>query len=163
MCDLTARPARGMAWERHGHGMLCVNRPLTVSSSACGTGGLPSASRTELRFFRVKTGRRIQKLHLIQLLGELVWRVDTPRYCDEKVHLRAVHYGPEGEERYGSTLSLTSALGGVCVVNSTPRPRYPRERPGTHCTGAWVGPMAGLDGCGKSRRHRHSIPGPFRP
>jgi hypothetical protein len=26
---------------------------------------------------------------------------------------------------------------------------YPRERPGTHCTGAWVGPRAGLDGCGK--------------
>jgi len=22
---------------------------------------------------------------------------------------------------------------------------YPRERPGTHCTGGWVGPRAGLD------------------
>jgi hypothetical protein len=28
---------------------------------------------------------------------------------------------------------------------------YPRERPGTHCTGGWVGPGAGLDRCGKSR------------
>jgi hypothetical protein len=28
---------------------------------------------------------------------------------------------------------------------------YPRERPGTHCTGGWVGPKAGLDRCGKSR------------
>jgi hypothetical protein len=28
---------------------------------------------------------------------------------------------------------------------------YLRERPGTHCTGGWVGPRAGLDG-GKSRR-----------
>ena len=27
----------------------------------------------------------------------------------------------------------------------------PRERPGTHCTGGWVGPRAGWDGCGKSR------------
>jgi hypothetical protein len=27
---------------------------------------------------------------------------------------------------------------------------YPRERPGTHCTGDWVGPSAGLDKCGKS-------------
>ena len=27
---------------------------------------------------------------------------------------------------------------------------YPRERPCTHCTGGWVGPRAGLDGCGKS-------------
>jgi hypothetical protein len=28
---------------------------------------------------------------------------------------------------------------------------YPQERPGTHCTGGWVGPRAGLDGCGNSR------------
>ena len=26
------------------------------------------------------------------------------------------------------------------VVNATPRPIYPRERPGTHCIGGWVGP-----------------------
>ena len=25
------------------------------------------------------------------------------------------------------------------VVNTTPRPFYPRERPGTHCIGGWVG------------------------
>jgi len=37
---------------------------------------------------------------------------------------------------------------------------YPRERPGTHCTGDWVGPRAGLHRCGKSRPHRDSIPGP---
>ena len=51
---------------------------------------------------------------------------------------------------YSSTLSLTSAL-------------YSRERPGTHCTGGWVGRRAGLDGCGKSRPHRDSIPGPSSP
>jgi hypothetical protein len=28
---------------------------------------------------------------------------------------------------------------------------YPRERPGTHRTGGWVGPRASLDMCGKSR------------
>jgi hypothetical protein len=27
------------------------------------------------------------------------------------------------------------------------------KRPGTHCTGGWVGPRAGLDGCDKSRPH----------
>jgi hypothetical protein len=27
----------------------------------------------------------------------------------------------------------------------------PGKRPGTHCIGSWVGPRAGLDGCGKSR------------
>jgi len=25
---LAARHGRGTAWARHGHGMLCVNRPL---------------------------------------------------------------------------------------------------------------------------------------
>jgi len=44
------------------------------------------------------------------------------------------------------------------VVTPTPRPLYPRERPGTHCTGGWVGLRAGLDRCGKSRLHRDSIP-----
>jgi hypothetical protein len=28
---------------------------------------------------------------------------------------------------------------------------YPQERPGTHSTGGWVGPRAGLDRCRKSR------------
>ena len=34
------------------------------------------------------------------------------------------------------------------------------KRPGTHCIGGWVGPRAGLDWCGKSRRTRDSIPAP---
>ena len=37
------------------------------------------------------------------------------------------------------------------VVDFTPRPLYPREGRGTNCIGGWVGPTAGLDGCGKSR------------
>jgi len=38
------------------------------------------------------------------------------------------------------------------AVKATPRPFYPQEkRPGTHCTGGWVGPRAGLDECEKSR------------
>jgi hypothetical protein len=32
------------------------------------------------------------------------------------------------------------------VVNIALRPLYPQERPGTLCTGGWVGPRAGLDG-----------------
>jgi hypothetical protein len=46
-----------------------------------------------------------------------------------KVHPRTGHEGPEGE----------------WVVNAKNRPFYPREWPGTHCTGGWVGPRAGLD------------------
>jgi len=36
------------------------------------------------------------------------------------------------------------------LVNATPRPLYPRERAGTHCTEGWVGPRVGVEGCGKS-------------
>ena len=36
-------------------------------------------------------------------------------------------------------------------------------RPGTHRTGGWVDPRASIDGCGKSRTHRDSIPGPSSP
>jgi hypothetical protein len=49
------------------------------------------------------------------------------------------------------------------VVNATPRPLYPRERPGTLCIGGWVSLRAGLNGCGKCRPHRYSIPGPSNP
>jgi hypothetical protein len=35
------------------------------------------------------------------------------------------------------------------MVSTKLRPLYPRERPGTHCTGGWVGPRAGLDVCEK--------------
>jgi hypothetical protein len=31
------------------------------------------------------------------------------------------------------------------AVNATPRPFYPRERPGAHCVGGWVGPRVGLE------------------
>jgi hypothetical protein len=49
------------------------------------------------------------------------------------------------------------------VVKATPRPLYPRERPGTNCIGGCVGPKVGLDGCEKSRPHRYSNPGPSSP
>ena len=44
------------------------------------------------------------------------------------------------------------------VVNATSRPLYPRERSRTHCIRGWVGLRVGLDGCGKCRIHRDSIP-----
>jgi hypothetical protein len=68
-----------------------------------------------------------------------------------------------GEERYNSTLSLTSVLekGGWL----TPRPyRFtPDNDLCFHCIGGGVGPGAGLDGCGKSHPHLYSIPGPSNP
>ena len=48
-------------------------------------------------------------------------------------------------------------------VNATSQPLYSRERRSTHGIESWVGHGAGLDGCGKSRLHRDSIPGPLQP
>jgi hypothetical protein len=45
----------------------------------------------------------------------------------------------------------------------SPAALYPQEKRGTHCTGGWVGPRAGLDRCGESRPHRDSIPGSSSP
>ena len=36
------------------------------------------------------------------------------------------------------------------MVNATPRPLYPQERPSTPCIAGWVGPRASLDRCGNS-------------
>ena len=79
-----------------------------------------------------------------------------------KILPKTDHEGPEGEQMYSSTLPSTSELDRGWVVSTTFRPLYPWERPGTHCTGGWVGPRAGLDGCGKSRPppNRDSFPGP---
>ena len=41
---------------------------------------------------------------------------------------------------------MTAALEGVSGQQHAPAALYPRERPGTHFTGGWVGPGAGLDG-----------------
>jgi hypothetical protein len=41
-----------------------------------------------------------------------------------------------------------------------PAALLPEKKPGTHFTTDWVGARAGLNGCGKHRLHRDSIPGP---
>ena len=46
---------------------------------------------------------------------------------------------------------MITALEGGEGSASRPGRSLPRERPGTHCTGGWVGPRAGPDRCGKSR------------
>ena len=52
---------------------------------------------------------------------------------------------------------------GVRGHRHAPAAPFPRERPGTHCTGGWVGLRAGLNRRGKSRPHRDSFPGPSSP
>jgi hypothetical protein len=72
---------------------------------------------------------------------------------------------PEGTERGTGIAPLFLDLGTRrgWVVSTTPRPLYPRTRPGTHCIGGWVGPRAGLDVCEKSRPHRDLISGSSNP
>jgi len=67
--------------------------------------------------------------------------------------------GSRGIELY-SSMTLAPDGGGW---SSRPGRLYPLEWAGTHCTGGWVGPRAGLDRCGKSCPHRDSIPGPSSP
>ena len=59
-------------------------------------------------------------------------------------------YRPGVAQRVGRGIALLFHDRGTrsgWVVSSTLRPHFtPRERPGTHCTGGWVGPRAGLDG-----------------
>jgi len=58
---------------------------------------------------------------------------------------------------------MTMALEGVRGQRHAPAALYPRERPGTHCTGGWVGPRAGLDRCGKSRPPPGFVPRNVQP
>ena len=73
---------------------------------------------------------------------------------------RTAHMGSRGIALLFHDHGTRRGLG----VSVTSRTLFtPRERPGTHCTGGWVGPKAGLDRFGKSRTHRDSIPGPPSP
>ena len=67
-----------------------------------------------------------------------------------KICLRTGHEGPE-EQRHSSTLSLTLTLDGGVWLTPRPAALLPGKTLRTHCIGGWVGPRAGLDGCGKSR------------
>jgi hypothetical protein len=63
-----------------------------------------------------------------------------------KVHHRT---GNESSEGSRDTALLFYDLGtrrGVSGQHHAPAALYPRERPGIHCAGGWVGPRASLDG-----------------
>jgi len=71
-----------------------------------------------------------------------------------------------GSKGYSSTFAPRRwmELGGQ---RYSPATLPPEKRAGTHCTGRWVGPRVGVDGCGKSplksHLHRNSIPGSSIP
>ena len=82
---------------------------------------------------------------------------------EELVHPIAGQEGPKGEQMYSSTLPSTSALKGMGGQRHAPATLFPGKKPGTHCTGGWVGPRVGLDGCGKSRLPPGFDPRTVRP
>jgi len=53
---------------------------------------------------------------------------------------------PRGWVEVSLYSSMTAALEGVSGQQYAPVTLYPQKRPGTHFTGGWVGPRAGLDG-----------------
>ena len=67
-----------------------------------------------------------------------------------KVKVKWSRYSPGVAQTVGRGIALLSHDRGTrreWVVSSTPPAAlYPRERPGTHFTGGWVGPRAGLGG-----------------
>ena len=73
---------------------------------------------------------------------------DNVKHKGKVIHHRMGHEGPEGEQRYCSTLSLTSAMDG----GGWPMPH----------NGCFT-PRAQLDGCGKSHLQQESIPRQPRP
>jgi hypothetical protein len=91
---------------------------------------------------------------MLHYLSMVMIKVKQPRYRSEQA------------QRVDRGIALPFRDPGTrrgCVVSITPQPLYPRERPGPHCTGGWVGTRAGLDVCEKSGLHRDSIPGPPSP
>jgi hypothetical protein len=70
------------------------------------------------------------------------------------VKVKSSHYRPELAYRVGRGIALLFLDLGArrgWMASTTPRPLYPRERPGTHGTGGSVGLRAGLNVCEKSR------------
>ena len=70
--------------------------------------------------------------------------------------------GPEGGQRYSSTLPRPRHQKVVSGQQHAPAALNPRERPDNHCTGGWVGLRAGLNGRKISSPSGFN-PGPSRP
>ena len=79
------------------------------------------------------------KVHPVQAL-----RLCTGRTAHRGSRGMALHFLDHGTRR-------------VIGQRHAPAALYPRERPGTHCTGGWVGPRA-VWTSGKSRPHRDLTP-----
>jgi hypothetical protein len=87
----------------------------------------------------------------VRLVAQRLIHYATPGPCWCKWNPLTVPVGPIEWVQVQLSSFLTSALEVGVWSASHPDSPHPRERRGTHCTGGWVGPGAGLDRCGKSR------------
>ena len=94
---------------------------------------IPQIDHVQKQVLQISCLSRLNECTLVQAL----------RLCTG----RTAHRGSRGI----TTLSWPRHSKGVRGQRHAPAALYPRERPGTHCTGGWVGPRTGLDRCGKSR------------
>ena len=73
------------------------------------------------------------------------------------IHHITCHEGPEGDQRYTSTLSFTWALNGVGGQRHAPATLPLGIRPSTLSIGGWMGPRVSLDGSRKFCSLQYSI------
>jgi hypothetical protein len=76
-----------------------------------------------------------------------------------KIHPQNRHRGGAEVQAGYSFFNLDDRRSGWTTLPAL----LPRKRADTHCTGSWVGPRAGLDGCGKSRPPLGSDPRNVQP
>lgn len=79
-----------------------------------------------------------------------------------KLYPIAGHDGPEETKSYSSTLYLTLAVEGGRWSKLCPDRYIPEKRPGIHSTLRWVGPIGGMNECGKPNPQRDWIRGMSR-
>jgi len=84
-------------------------------------------------------------------------------YSKGKVTPLQARCGPEVGYRYSSTLPWPQHQKGMSGQQHALAALYSRERPGTHFTGGWAGPRAGLDGGGGISSPPGFDPGPSSP
>jgi hypothetical protein len=96
----------------------------------------------------------------------LILFITSPRIKGKdkgKAHSVTWHKDPEGKYMCIYTLSLTSAVDAGGWSTHAPAALPPGKLRVTQCTGVWLGPSAGLDGCGKLRPPPPRIRFPDRP
>ena len=124
-----------------------VSEPNLRSKFQVPSKNTPAKRRTLLEKTDLNPGLKLSYGFICAPPCGLKWRVNCT--C-KKVKVKWSRYRPGVAQRVGTGIALLFHDRGTrkgWVVSSAPRPHFtPGARPGTHFTGGWVGPRAGLDG-----------------